>query len=519
MVFFKIESFATKKNKQGKEGCKMRLPKLKLNLRMKLPKLKLNLSHENFFKLTVFFWVLQFLLVGYLFVTSGWLGKVGAILIGWALFEANKRTFFKKIELKEKEYKEGLVLNIWTGTPIKVVPPEKIFFVFPLAEKVIELDVTLQQTSDDILGMPEGVEIRTKATIPFQPDTSNIMRYFQAGDVAGLIKATTQEVFKNLVSELKLKDALTETSLISSLLEVHLTKGPLRICFEKISALWQLMKKAEGEWEKEIRKSEGKFIETPEGRAKRAEIREKMPGFWREARRFVSEIAKNLVKERKEEQEEKEINLASEEVCREIETFINQIYEMGKDIEIMEEKMEVLITEETLKKIEKIPEEKGRVQEILKEIAEWKSEEKKWKLKGKLRKEVEERLEKSELEELLATKISSPLISAVEPTAEEIRSSIRALTSAGFRKQMLDEYARQKNITVQKFVEGMRKLKVEPDKQLTPKEILDALLIDAGRLKKTQFEIPGLKEAIVEVGKAVVGSLKKPSPRKPKEVR
>jgi len=477
---------------------------------------KLNLSHENFFRLTVCFWIFQFFLVGYLFVTSGWLGKVGTILIGWALFEANKRTFFKKIELKEKEYKEALVINTWTGLPIKVVPPEKIFFIFPIAEKVIELNVTLQQVSEDVFGMPEGVEIKTKATIPFQPDTKNIMRYFQAGDVAGLIRATAQEVFKNLVSELKLKDALTETSLISSLLEAHLTKGPLRICFEKISALWQLMKKGEGEWEREIRKSKEKFIETPEGRAKRAEIRERMPVFWTEVRRFISEIAKNLIKEQKEEGE---IDLASEEVCREIETFINQIYEMGKDIEIMEERMEILMTQETLKKREEITKEKGRIQEILEEVAECPPEEKKWRLKGKLKKEIEERLEKSELEELLATKISSPLIGAVEPTAEEIRNSIRALTSAGFRKQMLDEYARQKNITIQKFIEAMRKLEVEPDKQLTPKEVLDALLIDAGRLKKTQFEIPGLKEALIEVGKAIAGSLKTPSSRKPKEVR
>lgn len=177
------------------------------------------------------------------------------------------------------------------------------------------------------------------------------------------------------------------------------------------------------------------------------------------------------------------------------------------------------MTQETLKKREEITKEKGRIQEILEEVAECPPEEKKWRLKGKLKKEIEERLEKSELEELLATKISSPLIGAVEPTAEEIRNSIRALTSAGFRKQMLDEYARQKNITIQKFIEAMRKLEVEPDKQLTPKEVLDALLIDAGRLKKTQFEIPGLKEALIEVGKAIAGSLKTPSSRKPKEVR
>ena len=505
----------------------MRLSKLKLNLRMKLPKLdlrtrlpklKLDLSHENFFKLTMVFWILQFLLVGYLFATSGWLGKVGVILIGWALFEANRRTFFKKIELKEKEYKEALIINTWTGLPIKVMPPEKIFFIFPIAEKVIELDVTLQQASEDIFGMPEGVEIKTKATIPFQPDTKNIMRYFQAGNVASLITATAQEVFKNSVSDLKLKDALTETSLISSLLEAHLTKGPLRICFEKISALWQLMKKGESEWEKEIRKSEGKFIETPEGRAKRAEIRERMPVFWTEVRRFISEVAKNLIVS----QEERKVDLASEEICREIETFINQIYEMGKDIEIMEERMEALITEERLKKIEEITKEKGRIQEILEEVAECPPEEKKWRLKGKLKKEIEERLEKSELEKLLATKISSPLISAVEPTAEEIKNSIRSLTSAGFRKQMLDEYARQKNITIQKFIEAMRKLEVKPDKQLTPKDIFDALLIDAERVKKTQFEIPGLKEALIEVGKAVANALalrKFSSSRKSKEVK
>ncbi|MCD6225735.1 hypothetical protein J7J95_01480 [bacterium] len=409
------------------------------------------------------------------------------------------------------------MINTWTGETIKVVPPEKVFFIFPGVEKVVPIDVTLQQAKkEQISGNPEGVEVQTNIIVPFQPDTERIMKYFQAGNVASLITATAQEFFKNLVSELKLKDALTETSLISSLLEVHLTKGPLRICFEKISALWQLMKKAEGEWEREIRKSEEKFIETPEGRAKRAEIKEKMPGFWREVRKFISETAKNLVASRPQEAEE-EIPLVSEEICREIESFLNQIYEMGRDIEIIEKRMETLITEGQLKKTEDLKE-KGRIREILGEVAEYQPQEKRWKLKGELRKEIENQLEKSELEALLSARISSPLIGAIEPTAEEIKNSIRALTSAGFRKEMLDEYARQKNVTIQKFVEAMRNLEVEPDKRLTPKEVLDALLIDAGRLKKTQFEIPGLKEALIEVGKAVAGSLKKSS-SKPKEVK
>ncbi len=486
-----------------KLNLRMRLPKL--DLRTRLPKLKFNLSHENFFKLTVVFWILQFLLAGYLFITSSWLGKIGVILIGWALFEANRRTFFKKIELKEKEYKEALIINTWTGLPIKVVPPEKIFFIFPATEKVIELDTTLQQASEDILGMPEGVEIKTKAIIPFQPDTKNIMRYFQAGNVASLITATAQEVFKNLVSDLKLKDALTETSLINSLLEAHLTKGPLRVIFGKINALWKLIKKSETLWEREIRiekKGEKKlFKETPEGRNFRTQAKQRIPAFWSEVSEFIEVIGKNLVPE-----ENSKVEIVSEETQKEIDNLLNRIYEMGIEIEIAEKRFELLTTEEVLKREKEIREElrekEKKIERVLSPIAEFTEES--WKLNGRLKPQIKEELEKSPLEDLLATKISSPLIGSIQPTAEEIKNSIRTLTSAGFRKEMLNEYAQQKNVTIQKFVKAMRKLEVEPDKRLTPKDILDALLIDAGRLRKTQFEIPGL----IEIGKAVANALK-----------
>ena len=421
------------------------------------------------------------------FLHSGIFGKLAIICLVAAEIMWVKDNVFKKIKLEEGKYQMGVVINVWTGEPEKVVPPEKLFWVIPGLHKIILVDLTLQQSREMIHGNPEGVDVQTEINVPFQPDPKRVMKYFQAGDVNSLIFAAAQKEIGDILSQMSLKEALEERDAIIPVVEARLTKGPLSVIFEKIFFFWKLIGKGEAKWEREIRREKEELVETPEGRDIRTTAKERIVFFWAQVESLVQEIARFLI-----DKDQTEIELASEEIKKEVEMWLNRVFRMGKDIERIEERFKNFLKDKS----------PGReIKEILKDIAFIEGG-KIIELKGNLRKEIEDEMEKSKLEDLLGIKISPPQFSSIEPEAEEVRKSIRALIDAGFRKEVLDTYARQKNVTIQKFFEAYKDL--PPEQRLAPKEILDALLIDAGRVEKKQYEIPGLKEALVEIAKILL---------------